>query len=562
MQGMPFPMGVQPRILLLKEGTDESQGKPQIISNINACQAIGDTVATTLGPRGMDKLIHESDTKITISNDGATIVRLLDVVHPAAHILVDIAKSQDAEIGDGTTSVILYAVELMKAAKPFLEEGVHPHVIIRNYRLACDMALKFIADLAVDNSLKTQEERRALLLKIAQTSMNSKLIASHQEHFAKIAVDAVLMLDEDLREDMIGIKQITGGAMEDSFLVPGVSFKKTFCYAGFEQQPKKIPAPKICLLNLELELKAEGGHKAEVKITDPKQYQEIVDAEWSVIFGKLDKIVATGANVVLSRLSIGDLATQYFADRNIFCSGRVAQEDLARMSKATGAPILTTVTDITPACLGTCTVFEERQMGAERYNFFLGCPHAKTATIILRGGAIQFIEEAERSLHDAIMVVRRSCKHSSVVTGAGAIEMELSRRLLAHSLTIHGKGQLIMAAFARALEVIPRQLAHNAGFDATDILDLLRQKHHLGDINAGVDIINEGVCDAYARCIWEPSAMKRNVLVSATEAAALILGIDETIKNPQSEAGAAPAKPRTRVPGMGPRGMPGRGRRM
>jgi len=550
-------MMMQPRILLLKEGTDDSQGKPQIMSNINACQFLADTVATTLGPRGMDKLIHSGMDKITISNDGATIMKLLDVAHPAAQLLVDIAKSQDAEIGDGTTSVVLISVELMKMAKPFIEEGVHPQTIIQNYRLAAQLCVQYIQEMAHSVMGKTDSERRDLLTKVAQTAMNSKLIASHREQFGRMAVDAVLALDEDLREEMIGIKQVTGGAMEESCLITGVAFKKCFSYAGFEQQPKKLVNPKICLLNHELELKNENS-KAEIRITNPEQYQSIVDAEWSIIFTKLEKIVATGATIVLSRLAIGDLATQYFADRQIFCAGRVTQEDLNRTAKATGAKIQTSVTDIDASVLGTCDLFEEKQLGSERYNFFTGCPHAKTATIILRGGASQFIEEAERSLHDAIMVVRRSVKHSSVVAGAGAIEMELAKRLRDHSLTISGKGQLIISAFAQALEVIPRQLSQNAGFDATDILDQLRQKHFAGMRWAGVDITNEGICDAFERCIWEPSNMKRNALMAACEASCLVLGIDETIKNPQSEQ--QQGAPRGRgAPGRGMM-MGGRGR--
>ncbi|KAJ4455034.1 putative T-complex protein 1 subunit eta [Paratrimastix pyriformis] len=537
------------------------------MSNINACQFLADTVSTTLGPRGMDKLIHHGMDRITISNDGATIMKLLDVAHPAAALLVDIAKSQDAEIGDGTTSVVLIAVELMKMAKPFIEEGVHPQTVIQNYRLACQLCQQYINEMAYSVADKSDAERTDLLVKVAQTAMNSKLIASHREQFARMAVEAVQSLDEDLREDMIGIKQVTGGAMEESELIKGVAFKKSFSYAGFEQQPKRIPNPKICLLNLELELKNENS-KAEVRITNPEQYQSIVDAEWSIIFTKLEKIVATGANVILSRLAIGDLATQYFADRNIFCAGRVTQEDLNRASKATGAQIQTSVNDITPSALGTCGLFEEKQVGAERYNFFTDCPQAKTASIILRGGASQFIEEAERSLHDAIMVVRRSVKNKAVVAGAGAIEMELSKRLREHSLTIAGKGQLIISAFAQALEVIPRQLSQNAGFDATDILDQLRQKHFTGFRWAGVDITNEGVCDAFERCIWEPSNMKRNALNAATEACCLILGIDETIKAPQSEQAPAPPRGgmggmRGMMPGMrgGRGGMAPRGRR-
>jgi len=276
---------------------------------------------------------------------------------------------------------------------------------------------------------------------------------------------------------------------------------------------------------------------------------------------KLDNIVKSGAQVVLSRLAIGDLATQYFADREIFCAGRVTDEDLRRVCKATGASVQTTVNNLNTTALGTCKLFEERQIGGQRYNFLTGCVQAKTATIILRGGGEQFIDEAERSIHDAIMIVRRARKHSAVVAGGGAIEMELSKFLREHARTIQGKQQLIISAFAKALEIIPRQVAANAGFDSTDILNLLRQKHAQPDGSGkwyGVDINNEGICDTYESFVWEPSLVRLNAITAATEAACLILSIDETVKNAESE------KPDTSpMPGGRGRGMPGgRGRGM
>jgi len=297
-------------------------------------------------------------------------------------------------------------------------------------------------------------------------------------------------------------------------------------------------------------LKSEKDN-AEIRIDDPSQYQSIVDAEWNIIYEKLDKIVKSGSNVILSKLAIGDLATQYFADRNVFCAGRVAEEDLKRVCKATGAAVQTTVNDLVPGVLGSCKLFEERQVGGQRYNLFSGCDQAKTATIILRGGGEKFIDEAERSIHDAIMIVRRARKHHSVVAGGGAIEMELSRYLRDFSRTIHGKQQLIIGAFAKALEVIPAQLADNAGFDSTDILNKLRQKHsHDGGKWFGVDIVNEGICDTFESFVWEPIIVKLNALTAATEAATLILSVDETIKNKESEK-----------PQGGPGGMPGPNRR-
>lgn len=256
----------------------------------------------------------------------------------------------------------------------------------------------------------------------------------------------------------------------------GVAFKKTFSYAGFEMQPKTYKSPKIALLNIELELKAERDN-AEIRVESVSEYQKVVDAEWQILYDKLEKIYKSGAQVVLSKLPIGDVATQYFADRDMFCAGRVPDEDLKRTMKACGGSVITTVHDLDDSILGRCDLFDEKQIGGERFNIFTGCRNAKTCTIVLRGGSDQFLEETERSLHDAIMIVRRTIKNDAVVAGGGAIEMELSRHLRDYSRTIAGKEQLLIAAIAKALEIIPRQLAENAGFDATNILNKLRQKH-------------------------------------------------------------------------------------
>lgn len=524
---------MQPRIVLLKEGTDSSQGQGQLISNINACEAVCEILKTTLGPRGMDKLIHDG-TRVTISNDGATIINLLDIVHPAAKTLVDISKSQDDEVGDGTTSVTLLAGEFMRNVKSFIEEGVHPQVIIKGYRLACKIALDKLKEIAININREDTEQVRDMLIKCGGTALNSKLIHRQKEFFAEMIVKAVMALDEDAHIDLIGIKRVPGGSVTDSFLVQGVAFKKTFAYAGFEQQPKSFVNPKIAMLNVELELKSERSD-AEIRFDDPKKYQSIVDAEWSIIYDKLDKIAKSGAKIVLSRLPIGDLATQYFADRDIFCAGRVAADDMERVLKATGGAIQTSLNDISDDVLGHCGSFQERQVGADRYNLFTECPEAKTATFVLRGGAEQFIAESERSLHDAIMIVRRALTHKTIVGGGGAIEMALSKHLREYSRTIKDKQQLIVAAYAKALEIIPRQVSENAGFDSTDIVNQLRAAHARNNNWAGVDIENEGVCDTVEAFVWEPALVKQNAIAAATEAACLILSIDETVKNPQAQ---------------------------
>uniref|UniRef100_A0A8C8DEP3 T-complex protein 1 subunit eta n=1 Tax=Oncorhynchus tshawytscha TaxID=74940 RepID=A0A8C8DEP3_ONCTS len=476
---MPTP------VILLKEGTDTSQGVPQLISNINACQVIAEAVRTTLGPRGMDKLMVDGRGKATISNDGATILKLLDVVHPAAKTLVDIARSQDAEVGDGTTSVTLLAAEFLKQLKPYVEEGLHPQTIIRAFRSATHLAVKKIREISVTVKKDDKKEQRELLVKCAATAMNSKLIAGQKEFFSEMVVEAVMMLDELLPLKMIGIKKVQGGALEESHLVAGVAFKKTFSYAGFEMQPKRYDQPKIALLNVELELKAEKDN-AEVRVKSVEDYQAIVDAEWNILYDKLEKIYKSGAKVVLSKLPIGDVATQYFADRDLFCAGRVQEEDLKRTMMACGGSIQTSVGSMTDDVLGRCEVFEEVQVGGESAlldNFFL---------------------------------------------------------------TIPGKQQLLIGAYAKALEIIPRQLCDNAGFDATNILNKLRAKHAQGGMWYGVDVNNEDIADNYLACVWEPSIVRINALTAASEAACLILSVDETIKNPRSSVEGPPGGGRGR----------------
>jgi len=529
---------MQPQIVLLKDGTESSQGKQQVISNINACSAIVDAVRTTLGPRGMDKLIVDARGKATISNDGATIMKLLDVVHPAAKTLVDIAKSQDAEVGDGTTSVVILAGEFLKQCKPFVEEGVHPRVIIRAFRKATALALEKIKEISIKIDKNNPEQYRELLERCAATSMSSKLIHQQKDLFSKMVVQAVMMLDaQTLPLNMIGIKKVQGGALEDTLLVDGVAFKKTFSYAGFEMQKKVYTKPKIALLNIELELKAEKDN-AEVRLENVEEYQKVVDAEWNILYDKLDRIAASGAKIVLSKLPIGDVATQYFSDREMFCAGRVGEEDLNRTMKSCGGAIQSTVHDLNDETLGTCETFEEKQIGGERFNLFRGCPKSQSCTIILRGGAEQFMEETERSLHDAIMIVRRAMQNDSVVAGGGAIDMELSKYLRNYSRTIAGKEQLIIGAMAKAFEVIARQLCDNAGFDATNILNKLRQKHAGDGIWYGVDIMNEDIADNYQACVWEPAIVKANAITAASEATCLLLSVDETVKNPRSGQGA------------------------
>lgn len=416
-----------------------------------------------------------------------------------------------------------------------------------------------IDDLAINYKTASQSTTfRQVLERCAQTALQSKLISNNREFFGKMAVDAVQCLDEkELDLNLIGIEKVAGGSVTASELVLGVAFKKTFSYAGFEQQPKSFIKPKILCLNVELELKAEKEN-AEIRLNDPSKYQSIIDAEWNIIYKKLDQITACGAKVILSKLAIGDLATQYFADRNIFCAGRVPQSALKRVCNATGSVIQTSLGDLSDNILGQCGKFEEKQIGNDRYNFFTECTELKTATIILRGGAEQFIEETHRSLWDALMIIKRCIQHNDIVGGAGAIEMELSKYLRNYSRSIKDKTQLIISSYAKALEIIPRQLSHNAGLDSTDILNKLRYQHAKNNIWCGVnienDLDNDGTIDSIKAFIWEPSLNKKSAIAAATEATCTILSIDETIKNAKAQDAANNAK--APIPGGMPTGMP------
>eukprot|EP00917_Polyrhabdina_sp_WS-2016_P014567 GHVP01031797.1.p1 GENE.GHVP01031797.1~~GHVP01031797.1.p1 ORF type:complete len:535 (+),score=101.42 GHVP01031797.1:1531-3135(+) len=520
-------------IILLKEGTEESSGKSHRSSNIAACIAVADLVKTTLGPRGMDKLIHD-DRGVTISNDGATIMGLLNVVHPTARLLTDISHGQDMEVGDGTTTVILLAAELLKEAKILLDDGVSVHAISRGFEEAADETYFIVQDIQIVVSQKSLQEN---MQSCAETAMTSKILSNNKKFFGSIVVDAVNLMDDPTGDykEMIGIKKVPGGPVKDSCLIKGVAFKKTFSYAGFEQQPKTFQNPKVLLLNLELELKAEK-ESAEVRISSSEEYKSIVDAEWNIIYRKLDLIVKSGAQLVFSRLPVGDLATQYFADRNIFCAGRVEESDMARLSQATGGKVQTSISNIRPDVLGSCGLFKEMQIGADRYNILEDCDVAKAATIIVRGGSQQFLDEAERTLNDALMVARRAASTRHIVGGAGACEMEISRRLRLKTKSLEGTQQVVVSAFARALEVIPRTLASNSGFDCNEIMNVLRKAHKSTDEKSptpwiGVDCVKGGVQDVLPNFVIEPALVKQSAISSATEVAVAVLSIDETVKN-------------------------------
>lgn len=438
------------------------------------------------------------------------------------------------EVGDGTTTVILLAGEQQRNSKSQINDGIHPQILIQGYRKAYHECIRKIHELERPIDTSNSENFYNTQVWCARTAQNSKIISIQRDVFAKMAVDAILDLDEKKDLKMIGVKRIMGGSITDSSLIHGVVFKKTFSYAGFEQQPKSFTNARVQCQNVELEQSRERAN-AQVRINTVQGYRDIVNEEWNIIYKKLGLIVRSGASIVLSRLPIGDLATQYFADRNIFCAGRVEESDLERVCAATGAIIQTSLQDLHENILGTVGSFIETQIGSERYNQFEKCEHAKTVTILLRGSSEQYMAEAERSLHDAIMIVKRVITNAAIVGGGGAIEMELSTHMRKYARTIHTKIQQVIEAFATSLEIIPKQLAENAGYNPMDILNILRERHNKGNKWCGINIQEGTVYDTVEQYIWEPSLMKINAISAATEAACLLLSVDETIKAPANE---------------------------
>nr|XP_027201298.1 T-complex protein 1 subunit eta-like [Dermatophagoides pteronyssinus] len=541
MQAVNAP-GLHRPIIILKAGTEASKGKQLVLSNFRACKMISDVVKSTLGPLGQDKLITVNK-QTHITNDGATIMNLLMIEHPVAQILADVSQSQDAQMGDGTTSVVLLAAELLEQATCFVEAGAPAALICAGYRRACNLATAYLRRIAVDFSALNPAELRERVEKCAMTPLNSKLLATNRRFFARMVFDGVHQLlqhSDSFNHKLLSIVKVQGGSAEDSHWVQGVVFKKCFSYAGFENAPKQFKqGALVALLSFELELKAEKEN-AEIRINNMADYQKVIEAEWQNLIDKLDALVNAQVNVVLSRQCIGDIATQYLADRGVFCAGRVEADDLLRVSLATGGTVLNTVHDLRSEALGRARSFEEVQIGKHRYNVLTAEKPSPVSTIVVRGGAKHYLDEAERSLHDSIMICGRTLQSKLIVAGGGAVEMELYAYLQKAALKEHYRLQPFIQAFARALEVIPLTLAANSGLDSMRTLVQLRKLHHaLAEEHRwkGVDCFESSggpVTNMYEACVWEPYEVKNHMLNVALDAASLIINIDEMITNPSS----------------------------
>ncbi|MGB9786398.1 MAG: thermosome subunit beta [Infirmifilum uzonense] len=522
-------------VLILKEGASRQAGREAIRLNIMVARAISETIKTTLGPKGMDKMLIDTLGDITISNDGATILDEMDVQHPVAKLMVEVAKAQDKEVGDGTTTAVVLTGELLKEAEKLLDRNIHPTIIVGGYKKAMEKAREVIRQKAIKVSLDDVET----LKKVASTSMRSKAVAALRDYFAELAVKAVKQVAEEVDGkvivdiDNIQIIKKKGGAFLDTQLIYGIIVDKEVVHPAM---PKRVENAKIALLDAPLEIE-KPEWTAKINVTTPEQLKMFLDQEAEILRRKVEKIKESGANVVFCQKGIDDVAQYYLARAGILAVRRVKKSDMEKLARATGAKILTRVEDISPEALGTARLVEERKVADEKMVFVEGCPNPKSVTILVRGGFERAVDEAERSIKDALYAVADVLKHPYIVPGGGAIEAEIAKELRKYATEVSGKEQLAVEAFANALESIPRTLAENAGLDPIDIIaDLTAAHQDPSKWGYGVDVNNGGVADMISQGIFEPASVKDHAIKVATEAASMILRIDDIISASKLES--------------------------
>ncbi len=532
------------QILILKEGSSRNRGRDAQRSNISAARIVTEVVKTTLGPRGMDKMLVDSLGDVTVTSDGATVLDELDIQHPAAKMLVEVAKTQDDEVGDGTTTAVVLAGELLKRAEMLLDQGLHPTVINAGFRKAEEKALEALNELAKPIDLKDSET----LQKIALTSMAGKSISGATEHFAKIAVEAVNQVIEKRGDSFfadienIQLVKKEGKSLLDTELVRGVIVDKEVVHPGM---PKRVEKAKIALLDTPLEIE-KTEFSAEIKISNPQQMQAFLDEETKLMRDMVDKIKVSGANVVLCQKGMDEVAQSFLAKAGVLAARRIKKSDVEKLSRATGARIITNLEDLKSGDLGLAGLVEERKLGDDKMIFIQDCKDPKSVSILIRAGLERLVDEAERALKDALAVVIDVVKKPKAVAGGGAVETELAKRIKDYATKIGGREQLAVEAFAEALEVIPRTLADNAGLEQIDILVGLRAAHETKGIWSGVNVYNGEIADMWKEGVLEPVKVKEHAIASAVEVASMILRIDDVI------AAAKPPPP----PKGGPGGMP------
>jgi len=528
-------MGQTP-ILILKEGTKRDKGKDAQYNNIMAARAIADAVRSTLGPRGMDKMLVDSMGDVVITNDGVTILKEIDVEHPAAKMLVEVAKTQDEETGDGTTTAVILTGELLKKAVDLIDANVHPTIITAGYRLASIKALEVLEKVAMKIDIKDRE----LLRDIAMTSMMSKSVVGSREHMADVAVDAVVKVAEKtdgkwvVDTDNIQVVKKQGGSMKDTEMIEGIIVDKEPVHPAM---PKKVVKAKVMLLDAALEIK-KTEIDAKIEITDPSQMQAFLHEEERMLRDMVEKIKKSGANVVFCQKGIDDLVQHFLAKENIYAARRVKKTDMEKLAKATGANVITKLDEFEPADLGNADMVEVKKVQDEEMTFVTGCKNAKAISILIRGGTEHVVDEIERSLDDATSVIAVAIEDGKMVTGGGSTAVEIALRLREYSSTVGGREQIAIDAFASAMEVVPTALAENAGLDPIDILIEMRKAHKNGKVNAGVNVFNGKVEDMKKNNVLEPLRVGKQAINSATDAAVMILRIDDVIASRGGPGGA------------------------
>jgi len=528
-------------ILVLKESALQQKGRDAQKNNIAAAKLVAELVRTSLGPRGMDKMLVDSLGDVTITNDGATILKEIDVQHPAAKMMVEISKTVDNEVGDGTTSSVVFGGSLLAKAEELLEKDVHATVIIEGFQAAQENALSLLAELAK----QVNPDEREILLKVAKTSMESKLVSEDSDMLSKLVVDAILQVVEKEAEehrvdlDNIKVEKKAGGSIRDTHLIKGIVLDKEVVHSGM---PTKIEKAKIALLNSALEIE-KTEMSAEIRINDPTQMQMFLEEENRMLKNMVDKIHEIGANVLICQKGIDDIAQHYLAKQGILAVRRVKESDMTKLAKATGGRISSNIDDMTPKDLGAAELVEQRKVETEKWVFVEGCKNPRANTILIRGGSQRVVDEADRSLHDALMVVKDVIEKPAVVAGGGAPEEYLASSLKDWADRFEGREQLAIKKYAEALEIIPLTIAENAGMDPINTMVTLRAKQSQGKKWTGIDARNTRVADMYSLDIIEPLAVKEQIIKSATEAACMILRIDDVIASSGAKGGGGRAPP-------------------
>jgi thermosome len=539
------PTGIP--VLILKEGTQRTAGRDALRANILAVRAISESLRTTYGPKGMDKMLVDSLGDITITNDGATILDKMDVQHPAAKMMVQIAKGQDEEVGDGTKTAVILAGELLKNAEELLAKDIHPTVIISGYKKAMEEAVSFIDFTSRQIDINDKE----VLKKIAKTSLYSKAVGNARERLAEIAVEAVTKVAEKRGDkwyvdlDAIQIIKKHGGSILDTSLIEGIVLDKEVVHPGM---PKRVENAKIALLDAPLEIE-KPEIDAEIRISDPSQMRLFLQQEEKILQEMVEKIAATGANVVICQKGIDDVAQHFLAKKGILAVRRVKKSDMEKLERATGGRIVSNIDDLQPSDLGEAKLVEERKIGEDKMVFVEGAKNLKSVTILIRGGLERLVDEAERAIRDALSAVADTVRYAKIVPGGGAVEVEVAKHLREYAARVGGKEQLAIEAFAKALEALPMTLAENAGLDSIEIIMKLRSAHaQPNGISIGINVFDGGIADMYALGVIEPAAIKQNAIKAATEAATLILRIDDMIVASKLEKGEEKGK-ETKKPG-------------